>query len=173
MNRRISFQESQIVHVGQLPEVWGHFLSEWPWSWFTTNTFRDEVHPEAADKTWGIWVHQLNRLIFGCRYYKRSADGVIWARGSEYQRRGALHFHALIGRVPDWVRRLDWLDQWDELAGFARIEPYDASKGARFYLGKYVLKGGEVDLGGPLTLSPLYNFGEVVATPQPKRGVPE
>lgn len=159
MTYRVSSAESAMVSLRHLPDVWGEFLSGWPWSWFTTNTFRHEVHPEAANKVWGLWIHQLNRQIFGCRYYKRSSDGVIWARGSEYQRRGVLHYHALIGRVPDWVRRLDWLDYWDDLSGFARIESYDASKGARFYLGKYVLKGGEVDLGGPLTFSPLFNFG--------------
>lgn len=159
MTRRGYVSEIGVFSLHQLPDVWGEFLSVWPWSWFTTHTFRRETHPESANKVWRLWIHQLNRQIFGPRYYKRSSDGVIWARGSEYQQRGALHYHALIGRVPDWVHRLDWLDAWDDLAGFARVEPYDPSKGARFYLGKYVLKGGEVDLGGPLTFSPLFNFG--------------
>jgi hypothetical protein len=30
--------------------------------------------------------------------------------------------------------------------GFCRIEPYDRSRGARFYLAKYLVKGGEIDL---------------------------
>lgn len=140
-----------------LPKVWGDFLAHWPWSWFTTNTFRNEVHPEAAGKTWNLWIHQLNRDIFGNRYWKRQGDGVIWARGEEYQRRGVIHFHALIGHIPSTVRRLDWMDRWNELAGFARVEAYDPAKGARYYLGKYVLKGGQVDLGGPLrTHAPLF-----------------
>ena len=84
---------------------------------------------------------------------------MIWARGQEYQRRGVIHFHSLIGRIPESVRRLDWMDSWDDLAGFARIEKYDSTKGARFYLGKYVLKGGQVDLGGPLRpTTPLFDL---------------
>lgn len=142
-----------------LPDVWASFLDRWNWSWFTTNTFRNEIHPEAASKTWDLWVHQLNRKIFGSRYWKRPSDGVIWARGQEYQRRGVIHFHALIGRVPQAVRRLDWMDTWDELAGFARIEAYDPARGARYYLGKYVLKGGQVDVGGPLApVAPLFDL---------------
>ena len=142
-----------------LPDVWAGFLDRWAWNWFTTNTFRSEIHPEAAGKVWGRWIHQLNREVFGVRYWKRPADGVIWARGQEYQQRGVIHFHALIGRVPGWVRRLDWMDSWDELAGFARIEAYEPTRGARFYLGKYVLKGGQVDVGGPLApAAPLFDL---------------
>ncbi len=47
-------------------------------------------------------------------------------------------------------RRLTFMDRWQELSGgFARIVAYDPARGAGFYLGKYVAKGGEVDLGGP------------------------
>jgi hypothetical protein len=35
------------------------------------------------------------------------------------------------------------MDNWDAIAGFARIYAYDGSKGATFYLSKYVSK----DLG--------------------------
>lgn len=174
MSRTQALEDDEL---GPLPDVWAGFLNRWKWNWFTTNTFRNEIHPEASDKTWNLWIHQLNRQIFGARYWKRASDGVIWARGQEYQRRGVIHFHALIGRIPDSVRRLDWMDCWDDLAGFARIEKYDPAKGARFYLGKYVLKGGQVDVGGPLRpptpLFDLSTFGQVVATPEPKRGVPE
>jgi hypothetical protein len=157
-------------------EAYGLFLERWPWSWFTTNTFRTEIHPEAAGKVWKRWIHLLNREIFGSRYWSRPQDGVIWARGLEYQRRGVIHFHALLGRIPASVRRLAWMDRWNELAGFARIEPYDPSKGARYYLGKYVLKGGDINLGGPLVDDrqrvfgeqlPL-SFGRVQAAPEPK-----
>ena len=156
----MSFERrSEIERSRTLPDAWASFLDRWTWSWFTTNTFREEVHPEAAGKAWDRWIHQLNREIFGVRYWKRPGDGVIWARGQEYQRRGVIHFHALIGRIPNNVRRLDWMDLWDDLAGFARIEAYDPTKGARYYLGKYVLKGGQMDVGGPLApVAPLFEF---------------
>ena len=138
--------------------VWAEFLDEWPWDWFTTHTFRQEIHPEAANKVWNRWIHQLNRYVFGVRYTNRPYDGVTWARGLEYQRRGVIHFHALLGRIPSTTRRLDWMDKWTELAGYARIQPYDSMKGARYYLAKYVSKGGEIDLGGPLRGSPLFEL---------------
>lgn len=154
--------------VDSLLAAWPSFLDQWQWDWFTTHTFRHEIHPEAAHKVWNRWTHQLNREVFGVRYWRRAQDGVIWVRGLEYQRRGVIHFHALLGRIPEIVRRLDWMDKWNELAGYARIEAYDPTKGARYYLSKYVLKGGEIDLGGPLDTLPLYSFGQVVATPEPK-----
>ena len=165
---------NQAWSTADVPRAWGAFLEGWHWSWFTTNTFRNDTHPEAAGKTWNRWIHQLNRHIFGVRYTKRLHDGVIWARGLEYQRRGVIHFHALIGRVPATVRRLDWMDVWDGLAGYARIEPYDPTRGARYYLGKYVLKGGEVDLGGPLrVLAPLFDLRPGSNDSRAEEGVPE
>lgn len=138
--------------------VWAEFLDEWPWDWFTTHTFRHEIYPEAANKVWNRWIHQLNRHVFGVRYTNRPHDGVTWARGLEYQRRGVIHFHALLGRIPSTTRRLDWMDKWTKLAGYARIQPYDPTRGARYYLSKYVLKGGEIDLGGPLRGGPLFEL---------------
>jgi hypothetical protein len=140
------------VQGEELVNEWAAFLDHWPWDWFTTNTFREEIHPESAGKVWNKWLHQLNREIFGSRYWNRPNDGVIWARGLEYQRRGVIHFHGLIGRVPELTAPLVWMDKWNDLAGFARIFPYDPGKGARFYLSKYVLKGGQIDLGGPLRM---------------------
>ena len=136
---------------------------EWNWSLYGHFTFRDRVddsglrkfvHPEAACKIWDKFIHQLNKEIFGNRYYKRKKDGVVWARATEFQIRGALHFHALIGCVPDRVRRLDYVDFWYALAGFARIYKYEPGKGAEGYLSKscYAWKRGEIDLGGPLAV---------------------
>ncbi len=148
----------------QLVQAWGDFLAPWPWSWFTTHTFEDRTHPEAAIKCWNRWIHQLNREIFGVRYTARLQDGVLWVRGLEYQKRGVIHFHALVGRVPDDVGRFDFMKRWELLAGYARIFPYDPVKGARYYLGKYVAKGGEIDVGGPLQLDLAqmkFDFGQV------------
>jgi hypothetical protein len=48
------------------------------------------------------------------------------------------------------LRRLTWMDIWQELAGYARIEPIRDRTAVRRYVSKYVVKGGELDLGGPL-----------------------
>ena len=125
-----------------------------PGSWFMTMTFRDVedsngekhlVHPDTANKCWFRMVHTLNREIFGVRYWKRR-QGVIWARGDEYQVRGAIHYHGLIGNVPDSVRRMDYVDYCWEHYGKAIIEKYDSSRGAAFYMSKgcYAFKKGEI-----------------------------
>jgi hypothetical protein len=51
--------------------------------------------------------------------------------------------HMLIGNVAH-LRRLYWMDEWNRRAGYARILPFDDSKGAVFYIAKYITKqGGE------------------------------
>lgn len=152
--------------VNVLPSEWAAFLDkpEWAWAWYGHFTFRDipdqytglkrHVHPETALKVWDKFIHTLNRHVFGVRYWKRKHQGVVWARGTELQIRGAIHFHALVGGVPPHIRRLDYLDYWNEMAGFARIYEYEQGRGAESYLSKsaYAWKRGDIDLGGPLAL---------------------
>ena len=42
------------------------------------------------------------------------------------------------------------MDRWHELAGYARIEPIESAAAVSRYVSKYVVKGGEIDMGGPL-----------------------
>jgi len=163
-NAQISYKQQKQYAKNSLPEVWAHFLDkpEWQWAWFGHFTFRDvfnpytgiehPVHPETAIKTWDKFIHILNRDIYGVKYWKRKNKGVVWARATELQIRGALHFHALIGLIPASIRRLSYMDTWDSMAGFARIHEYIKGKGAEFYMSKssYAWKKGEIDLGGPL-----------------------
>ena len=163
-------------NIKSLPESWARFLDkpEWNWQWYGHLTFRDiinkydgkadHVHPESAVKTFDKWIHLLNRAAFGVRYWNRTGDGVVWARATELQNRGAIHFHCLIGCIdkPDRaeIRRLDFMDLWWSMAGMARIYQYKPSHGAEFYLSKscYAWKKGEIDLGGPLVERMTGNF---------------
>jgi hypothetical protein len=38
------------------------------------------------------------------------------------------------------------------MAGYARIHPFEAARGAESYVVKYAAKGGEIDFGGPLSM---------------------
>lgn len=137
----------------QLPQAWSDYLNTFnPWSWYGHFTFRDYPHPETACKTWDFFIHKLNRSIFGCRYYRRSQSGVTWARGTELQRRGVVHFHAILGRIPDEVKRMFWLDMWYALGGICRIVRYELNRGAEYYMSKstYAWKRGEIDVSGNL-----------------------
>ena len=140
----------------KLSQAYGDFINSLGerigFSWFCTFTFKEPVHPESATKRFNRFIHKLNRKIYGCRYYKRKGQGVQWVKALEYQKRGVLHFHCLIASIPDtWnkslkdLRRLAWMDIWFKSNGIARIVQYDKTKGASYYLGKYIYKGGELD----------------------------
>lgn len=132
-------------------EAWARFLGRWDWPWFVTHTFRAEIAPEAACKRWRVWVSKLNRHLCGRNWHKHGR-GVSWARAIELQRRGVIHYHALVcGEGVESARRLDWMDNWAALdCGWSRIEPPVEADAVAAYCSKYVVKGGEIDLGGPI-----------------------
>jgi hypothetical protein len=141
-------------------------LGRWEWEWFCTFTFRDLVHPEAADKRFRVLLSQANRVLYGHRWHKQQGAGLRWVRALEYQKRDVIHYHALMAGVQD-LRRLTWMDRWHELAGYARIEPIDTADAVVRYVSKYVVKGGEIDLGGPLKPPelPLFSGSSAGVTP--------
>lgn len=134
----------------RLGDAWVEMLAPYHWDWFCTLTFRDRVHPEAADKRFRVLISKLNRRLFGPRWPQKIAHTAYWCRGLEFQRRGVIHFHALVGcRAKDLNHhaiRNYWSDVWKDLAGLARIERIRNTNDALGYLTKYVSKGGEIDL---------------------------
>src|SRR5262245_66093503 len=50
-----------------LRDAWITLLGRWEWEWFCTFTFRDLVHPEAADKRFRVLISQANRVLYGQR----------------------------------------------------------------------------------------------------------
>ena len=126
-------------------------------------TFRDLVHPEAADKRFRVLLSQANRMLYGVRWHKHG-EGIRWVRALEYQKRDVIHYHALMAGVQD-LRRLTWMDRWHELAGYARIESIESAAAVARYVSKYVVKGGEIDLGGPLVPSELPLFLQAASRP--------
>ena len=137
----------------ELAQVWGEFLEPYAWDWFATLTFKDCTHPESAGKVYDNWIHTLNRDSYGQAYWKDKSKGVFYARGTEYQRRGVIHYHALIGGIPDFVRLSKYVNWWKAyVAPQVAIEKYDRSKGGRFYMAKsaYTFKRGEIDCNDAL-----------------------
>ncbi|MBA7589609.1 hypothetical protein ES708_31696 [subsurface metagenome] len=137
----------------------GEWLSLPAWEWYTTHTFKaDYVSPKEADRYWYSWLNGV-RVAAKAKDLTPSIYGPaapFYFRVAEYQVRGALHYHSLIGNVGD-IRRLQFKDAW-ELHGFARIEQYEAGKGANFYVGKYLTKAdGDIRFSHNLTNH--LNFG--------------
>jgi hypothetical protein len=126
----------------QVQDGWGQFLARFPWDWYFTLTFRELVSPQQAVRIFRRFARDI----------EEAADMPIgWFRVSEYGTRGGrLHMHGLMLNVAH-LSRLWWMDEWNRRAGYARILPYDASKGAAYYCGKYLTKqGGEWDLSDNL-----------------------
>ncbi|MBD3645942.1 MAG: hypothetical protein HUJ31_00510 [Pseudomonadales bacterium] len=124
----------------EITRAWGDLLARYPWEWFVTLTFVEDVHPEAAFKKWRWWIAKLSRSLYGPRWYKKGM--VFWAVAFEHQKRGVLHFHALVNGVSK-ARRLTWMDKWyemDPVTGFARIEVVKSIEATSHYICKYVAK---------------------------------
>ena len=133
--------------------AFGEWLSRPQWDWFTTHTFKAEfVSPGQSDRAWYSWFNGL-RVSAKALGYTSSLYGELapfYFRVAEYQDRGTLHFHALIGGVGD-IRRLLFKDMW-ELHGYARVLAYDPARGAAGYVAKYLTKdGGDIRFSHNLT----------------------
>lgn len=137
-----------------LADGWAELLARFRWDWFLTLTFRDHIHPEAADKRFRYFASKLNRTLFGPRWHTKPSTAIYWCRGLELQRRGVVHFHALMGcrakELNHHALRQYWANAWRDMAGFARIERVRSASDAASYLTKYVSKGGEIDLSANL-----------------------
>lgn len=150
------------LEADALVSEWERFLARWTWHWFATLTFKPDratpyerrprpTHPERGDKLFRVWISQLNRRVFGVRWYKRR-QGVRWCRATEPHKSGRIHFHALLGaRELARVSRFAWMERWEELGGgWARIFEPLSGPAVRAYCAKYVVKGGQLEVGGPL-----------------------
>ncbi len=149
------------ISQAELKQAWGGFLTELGdkaggWDWWATLTFRDRTEAEVA-QGWTKVGWKYSQTAFD-RYMSHLRDlrGIgepTWVRGREYQTwRGVPHFHALLGGVAHLRRDEAW-SWWFTRYGIAKIEPYDRSQGAGYYLCKYVTKElGDIQFSPGLTL---------------------
>jgi len=145
-----------------LKDAWVEFIKRYePFTWYVTLTFKEPKHPESADKAFFRWIRHINECLYG-RRYREKKKGVTWIKCMEYQEirritenKDILHFHCLLADPNLYkLKRLDFMKAWESdcyrskelVNGFARIFKYDATRGAVNYCGKYVLKGGEIDV---------------------------
>jgi len=157
------YSEYQPLRTGwfklDLQEDRQEFISRFDYDLFVTLTFRDEIKPWMAEKRFEKWFGSLNCALFGWRY-RRKGKGIRCAVVFEYQRRGILHMHALLGA--EGLKELDreymaklWKSNGQRkdkngplvdrvVNGHAVIDPYDPTRGAIRYLTKYIVKGAEV-----------------------------
>ena len=135
------------------------FLNQWNWDYFYTLTFREDIHPDYADKLFKRWISGLNRQYFGKRYYKRS-QFIDWSRAKEFQKNGRLHYHGLMNTPPDFnpmAAKEAWLtldgNIMEGKTGIARIHRA-IQPAAEVYVTKYITKELNIDVSDSLhTLS--------------------
>jgi hypothetical protein len=144
----------KISHKFELSQAWAKFLDrpELHWSWYGHFTFEGYPSMEQSSKVWKLFTKKINIAAQGRNFWKRPEDSITYARATEYQSRGSLHYHALLGNIPDKVSHMEFKEVWYDLAGIARIYPYEPHRGAEYYMSKssYAWKQGEIDLSDTL-----------------------
>lgn len=123
------------------------FLAPYTFDWFATFTFKDHIHPEAAEKAFRVWLNKINNHLFTRKWREKPPEGIRWVRGLEWQKRGVIHYHVLIAGVKGAIAS-SWSDTWHiEMGmGFADIVLLNHDQEAvKAYITKYVTKGGELD----------------------------
>jgi hypothetical protein len=91
--------------------------------------------------------------VYGKNWRRRGEPGVYWVRADEFQKRGALHYHSLVGApsdINDHASRLQFKELWFRMAGISRIEAIRDAELVRRYVSKYVTKGGDIELSDSL-----------------------
>jgi len=166
---------------GTLEEGWVQMADKYePWYWYLTLTFKYFVEQGYAIRQFKRFVRLMNEKIHGKRFRgngKRDSvcKGIPWLNAIEYQRRGVLHLHALLGGesyklgTPGYPPMSLYKDVWQmgiikkngiykfRPNGFAKIVQYDSKKGVKHYLAKgYISKGGELDIHVPKYMYPHY-----------------
>ena len=117
-------------------EGYGTWLSKYPWQLWCTLTFRYAPSSASALRSYRRWLNRSGLWLGGLPYsFVGTEEGRLFGR---------VHLHALIGvgRCNDSLQiDREWLwSTWYQSYGRALILPYDRSKGASFYISKYITK---------------------------------
>jgi hypothetical protein len=115
-----------------------------------TLTYEFERHPQHALENLKGLVQMLNVGQLGKDYQRRVKHSYFsYVFVLEYQRRGVVHWHGIVGSWVDWKAIHQW---WQKSCGWAWIARIDDPNnfrsggnkvGAYRYLAKYLTKGGE------------------------------
>jgi len=128
------------VEGRELKEAWGNYIEGLAdWKLFGTMTFADPQGVPGYTRPGWSCAKRAFRVL---KEQAQPALGELsYVRMFEIKRdREVPHIHFLMGGTDDELRRMDLVDFGYRNWGITRVEKYDASKGAAFYLCKYVTK---------------------------------
>ena len=115
----------------EVKEKTAEWLQTFPWSWWTTFTFRGNYSNASAWRAWERYINTLKKTSPGVGYFAALEYGLFG--------RDVPHLHALVLGVEEEYRKRCWAI-WFERYGRAKILPYDSSQGAAHYIVKYVAR---------------------------------
>lgn len=110
-------------------EEWSEWLSKEEWDLFVTITFRQSKAVFIALKLFKRFFKYLNNITKGffSKYIK------CWVYFEKDEDRKGVHIHSLVkGIHPSMAVALE--QECNKFFGQSKVVPYDAEKGARYYL---------------------------------------
>lgn len=122
-----------MLTLTNLQQSYGEFLSQFPWDWYGTLTFRDKVSSHIAFKLFNKWKVRLKKAT------NHRIDCALVIEPTRL-RNGVPHLHVLISGAKN-EKPYIWEQRWYVIGGLAKIEPYDPEQGASYYLGNKMADG--------------------------------
>jgi len=138
-----ALNEINVTNERDVSAEMGKFLNRFAWTWWVTITFRDDVGSYTAWRRAKQFITYLERGGREKGRRRRSVGAFValevhrWSRNS--QDTLTPHLHMLIDGVADLRRDEAWKFTF-ERNGRSRIEPYDKTRGAAYYITKYIAK---------------------------------
>ncbi|GAI40640.1 unnamed protein product, partial [marine sediment metagenome] len=83
-------------------------------------TYKQPVTKTGADRDFNRFVRGIDEKCFGRRYRERGKH-ITFARGVEYQIRGVLHNHVLLGLTGD-LSPFDIIRLWERIGSLVEID---------------------------------------------------
>jgi hypothetical protein len=117
-----------------LYQAYGEFLSQFPWEWYCTLTFRSEISYRMAFKHFNEWKIQLKKA-------SGQYIGYVLFIEPTRGRHNTPHIHSLLYGVAQ-EKPYIWQKRWFIGGGQAKIKPYNPQLGAVYYLGKKMERDG-------------------------------
>lgn len=135
-------ERDEVLDDRRLINEWGAFLSHFHWQAFATPTFKRLVTKAEARNAIMRWLGEMGEDVYAYVAYEEGTAG------------GRTHCHALVGGLPTkdekrtrlhllrlCIHRAAWSWKWRWKKGEIKIDQYDPTRGAAWYVAKFPADG--------------------------------
>jgi hypothetical protein len=117
----------------RIREALVEMLARHEWRYFITITFaQGTMSPYTAKNRYYKYLHEVRS--------EAKSKSVNFFVGVEPHKTGFYHLHILLGEIENICKFCLWVKAF-QMYGRSTVSDYDQTKGAAFYLTKYVTKG--------------------------------